>query len=82
MDTDKIAKKTITAVLFTSDNLKIEGKVFVTQPIRLVDELNRTEKTFIALGDATITILESQETIQRDVVLVNKTNIACISPLE
>lgn len=82
MDPDKIAKKTITAILFTSDNLKIEGKVFVTQPIRLVDELNRTEKKFIAMEDVTITILGSQETIQRDVVLVNKANIACISPVE
>lgn len=82
MDTDKISKKTVNAILFTSGNLKIEGKVFVTQPIRLVDELNRTEKKFIAMGDVTITILKSQETIQRDVVLVNKTNIACISPVE
>ncbi len=82
MDTDKISKKTVNAILFTSDNLKIEGKVFVTQPIRLVDELNRTEKKFIAMGDATITLLGSQETIQRDVVLVNKANIACISPVE
>lgn len=82
MDTDKISKKTVNAILFTSGNLKIEGKVFVTQPIRLVDELNRTEKKFIAMGDVTITILKSQETIRRDVVLVNKTNIACISPVE
>lgn len=82
MDPDKIAKKTVNAILFTSDNLKIEGKVFVTQPIRLVDELNRTEKKFIAMEDVTITILGSQETIQRDVVLVNKANIACISPVE
>jgi len=82
MDVDAIAKKRIHAVILTSNNLRIEGAVYVGQGIRLSDELNVGQRRFVVVANAKVTESATQSATEADVVLVNKDHVACAFPVE
>ena len=82
MDIDKLKKDTVRAVIFTANNLKIEGEVYVTPGIRLSDELNTTQRKFLIVDNPQISSTDPQLTRNPKVVFVNKDGIFLACPYE
>ena len=78
----KVQKKTEPVVIMTTNNLKIEGKMFVATEMRMSDELNVPQRKFVAFENATVTALGSQESYTRPILVVNKDQIVCIWPAD
>ena len=82
---EKIEKKTIRAVAHTASGLKVEGSIFVHKDIRLIDEMNRPDRAFLAISEAVVTASSrapSDDGATRcDFIILNKQQINCIAPL-
>jgi hypothetical protein len=79
MVADKIPKKLIKAVIYTINNLKVEGLVFAGSDIRLSDELNLTGKKLIYLKDATVTVVGSEISTSYEMTFINKDQIVLVA---
>lgn len=79
---DIIPKSLIRAIVYTTNNLKIEGRVFKIPDIRLSDELNMTGKKYLFLKDAAIQVVGTETTVNHNTVFINKDQIAVVIPLE
>jgi len=80
MDADKIKKKLVKAVIYTLNNLKVEGFVFAGSEIRLSDEFNLPGKKLLILKDATVTLLGTGTSTSYDVTFINKDQIVLVAP--
>lgn len=79
---DNIDKVRIGAVIFTSNNQRIEGYVFVSPGIRLGDELNSAQKRFITIGNCTVTFAESERCYKTDIMFVHKNHVVAAHPVK
>ena len=74
---DKVDKKSVRAMVYVADKMKIEGLIFVSKSIRLIDELNVAQREFLAVSQATVTSLDSGE-LPQGFVILRKQAITCI----
>lgn len=78
---EKVNKKSTPCMVITTNNIRIEGTVFVPNDIRLLDHLNVTHQTYFAVTDAKIFISPEADPIECEFLLVNKTEAVCIIPM-
>jgi hypothetical protein len=79
---DKLPKKGIDAMILTVNNVRIEGKIFVPREVRLIDDFNVSNKTFIAVTEARIYITEEAPPVECKLMLVNRNQVAFAVPIE
>ncbi len=75
---DKVDKKSVRATVYAADKMKIEGLIFVSKSIRLIDELNVAQREFLAVSQATVTSLDSGAVTAQGFVILRKQAITCI----
>jgi len=77
---EKIPKQLVKAIVYTVNNLKVEGFVFTGSDIRLSDELNLNIKKLIILKDATVTVLGTGISTAYEITFINKDQIVLVAP--
>ena len=78
MFADRVEKKTVRVSVYTTGQLKLEGRIFVPKALRLIDELNASHQEFIAVADAEVSSLDSPAGSSQGFMLLNKRQIVCI----
>ena len=74
-----VKKDTVNAIIRTSGE-KIEGKIFKLPSNRLLDMLNKSDESFIAIIDATVyCLLTGNVLFKSEFLAVNKQNIVLIA---
>jgi len=74
-----VAKKKIPVTILTLNN-RIEGNIYVTKNFRMTDMLNSSEVIFIAVTEAKIYSVETDELIKEtDFVSINKDHIILVT---
>ncbi len=82
MHPDAVPKKLVRAVIYTSNNLRIEGAVFAGENIRLSNELNISNKRFLFVKDASVTVPGTQTAVHHGVLFVTKDQVVGVAPQE
>lgn len=84
MELDKIERKKLKTVIFTTNNLKIEGEIFTSPEIRLIDDFNASHRKFIAIANAKVYISYESDNAKYEInfLILNKDEIICAFPLE
>jgi hypothetical protein len=80
MFADKITKKLVKAVIYTVNNLKVEGSVFAGTDVRLSDEFNISGKKLIFIKDVTVTVLGTETSMTYEMMFINKDQIVMVAP--
>lgn len=78
--TQVISKKPM-RVLIQTDRHQIEGIIHIRPTERLIDELNHSQ-TFIAITDAIIRSLTSEEVVSSEFLSVNVDHVAWVLPVD
>lgn len=81
---DKIEKKKVNAVIFTTNGLEIKGGVFLHVGLDLIGELNAAHKKFYAVSNAQISTLygDIEVKYEQKILILNKDEIVCALLLE
>lgn len=82
MSPDKIQRNLVKAVVYTTNNLQIEGMVFTGPELRLSDELNLNSKKLLFMKNATVKPIGADSGMTHDVVFVERAHIVIIAPQE
>lgn len=79
---EKIEKRTLPVVVYTTSGHKIEGNVYFHANVRLIDEMNQPERQYLAVSSATVTSTLNEVSKQHEFIILNKREIVCIAPLD
>lgn len=75
----KIKKEKYDVIIRTTEE-KIEGKVYMIPGVRLLDMLNKSEESFVAVSDAKVYSLSTEKLIfEAEFLALNKTQIVLIA---
>jgi hypothetical protein len=68
-------------MLVTTNNMRIEGDVFIPVDLRLLDHMNIAHMPFIAVTNARLHISNDEAPQECELLLVNRNEILCVFPL-
>jgi hypothetical protein len=77
---EKVVKKTIRASVYTTGQMKVDGLLYVVQSLRLIDDLNQSDRDFLAVTEVTLTSLNDGSVSTHELMLLNKREIISIIP--
>jgi hypothetical protein len=78
--TDRVRKERIAAIVQTATH-RVRGFVFCDQDLRLKDELNASQESFIAVADAEVLAADDSVLQRTPFLTINKQHIVWLMPI-